>query len=102
MARSARGRAGGCVYLLHADPPYRHAAHYLGSTKDPVPDRRVSEHVAGHGARLCAVMVAAGCRLVLARVWPGGREVERRLKRHGGARRFCPICTPGTTWGRVA
>lgn len=81
------------VYLLHFDPPYRHAAHYLGWTSDDRVEQRLEEHRTGRGARLCAVAVQAGARLILARVWPGqNRSFERKLKRRKESCRLCPIC----------
>jgi len=78
------------VYLLHFSEPYRHARHYRGSARD-VP-ARLRKHAAGRGARLLAVVQAAGITWELARVWPGGRARERQLKRQGGASRQCPLC----------
>ena len=78
------------VYLLHFSEPYRHAMHYRGSARD-VP-ARLRKHASGHGARLLAVVKAAGITWELARTWPGGRERERQLKRQGGAARQCPLC----------
>ena len=88
--RRRDGRAG-TVYLLHFDPPYRHARHYLGFTAGPIEDR-VALHITGQGARLVEVAVNAGCSVELARTWPGSRTVERQKKRQGGAARCCPIC----------
>jgi predicted GIY-YIG superfamily endonuclease len=81
---------GGTVYLLHFDRPYRHAAHYTGWTTNLA--HRLDEHETGHGARLLAVIKAAGIGWQLARIWPGTRTTERALKRQGGASRRCPIC----------
>lgn len=78
------------VYLIHFDPPYRHARHYLGSCADLAP--RLWAHQHGQGARLTQVAVGAGCALVLARTWEGGRQLERRLKRRHNAPQLCPIC----------
>src|SRR5689334_5353892 len=80
----------GTVYLLHFDCPYAHARHYTGWTTDLV--ARLAEHAAGHGARLLAVVKAAGIGWTLARTWTGTRARERALKRQGGASRHCPIC----------
>ena len=83
-------------YLLHFDRPYVSAngkgmaGHYLGSTKNL--KRRLAEHAAGRGARLLAVVQAAGIGWELARLWPGGRARERQLKRQGGHARLCPLC----------
>jgi len=79
------------VYLLHFDPPYRHARHYVGFAEDLEP--RINAHVTGHGARLTQVAHDAGCDMILARVWPeGDRTLERRIKRRHEAPRLCPIC----------
>ena len=81
----------GWVYLLHFERPYRHARHYTGFATDL--DRRLNAHVCGKGARLMAVIAAAGIGWQLARVWPGTRGLERALKNQGGASRRCPICS---------
>ena len=54
--------------------------------------RRLAEHEAGHGARLLAVVRAAGIGWQLARMWPGSRARERQIKRQGGHARHCPLC----------
>jgi predicted GIY-YIG superfamily endonuclease len=89
----------GVIYLLHFDRPYAHAGHYCGFTTN-LPDR-LAEHTAGHGARLLAVIQAAGIGWTLARTWTGTRARERALKRQGGASRRCPLCgiTPRTGGG---
>lgn len=80
------------VYLLHFDPPYKHAAHYLGYTPGEV-SSRIALHRKGKGARLTQVAVDAGCRLILTRVWEDGdRKLERRLKNWHGHNKLCPIC----------
>lgn len=79
------------VYLIHFEPAYKHAKHYTGFAEDI--SARLQAHRDGHGARLTQVAVAAGCELILARIWPGGdRQLERRLKRRKGALHLCPIC----------
>lgn len=82
---------GGVVYLLHFDRPYKHAGHYLGWTRDL--EARLSDHRAGSGANLLAVIKAAGIGFVLARTWsPADRHRERQIKRQGGLSRSCPEC----------
>jgi predicted GIY-YIG superfamily endonuclease len=80
----------GTVYLLHFDRPYRHARHYVGWAADL--DARLVEHASGAGARLLAVVHAAGIGWTLARTWPGTRTRERQIKRQGGASWCCPMC----------
>jgi predicted GIY-YIG superfamily endonuclease len=82
--------AGGTVYLLHFDRPYRHARHYCGWTRD-LP-ARLAEHEADRGARLLAVITDAGIGWQLARTWTGTRGRERQIKRQGGLSRCCPTC----------
>ena len=81
----------GTVYMLHFSAPYRHARHYTGWTADLA--ARLDEHAAGRGARLVSVAKAAGITFSLARTRPGTRADERAIKRAGGARRYCPLCS---------
>jgi len=92
----------GTIYLLHFDRPYQHARHYTGWTLDL--DNRLAKHAAGRGARLLQIAAAFGIGWHLARTWPGTRNLERALKRQGGASRRCPLCgvTPRTRPGGVA
>jgi hypothetical protein len=75
--------------------------------------RRWAEHQAGHGSRLLAAALAAGCQVELVRVWYGAqaRALEQRLKqrrkpastRCGAARSLrplCPVCNPAGWWRR--
>jgi predicted GIY-YIG superfamily endonuclease len=81
------------LYLLHFDPPYLHAGHYLGFAEDV--DRRVSEHLAANGkaSPLVRAALAAGSAVSLARTWPGGdRKLERRLKNQHNTPRLCLVC----------
>jgi predicted GIY-YIG superfamily endonuclease len=79
-------------YLIHFSEPYKHAKHYLGSAEDVY--ARLQQHRAGQAARLTQVVVEAGIGLELVRTWPGGRTLERRLKRQHNSPRLCPICNP--------
>jgi hypothetical protein len=90
---SARAGQAGTVYLLHFDQPYKHARHYVGWTESSRSlNARLARHEAGHGARLLAVVRAAGIGWQLARMWPGSRARERQIKRQGGHARKCPLC----------
>lgn len=81
------------LYLLHFEPRYEHAGHYLGFAESI--ERRVAEHLAG-GSRSSPLVRAAreaGCAVTLERVWLGGdRTLERRLKRQHNLARVCPAC----------
>lgn len=92
------------AYLVHFSRPLRHARHYIGVTTrvDDI-EARLAEHRAGRGARICAVAVAEGIDLVLARTWPNVPwRYEVRLKAQGGASRLCPLCKSLATSGTEA
>ncbi len=55
---SAASGPVGVIYLLHFQHRYRHAGHYTGWAADL--QQRLAEHAAGQGARLLAVVKAAG------------------------------------------
>ena len=87
------------VYLVHLDPPYKHAAHYTGSAEDLA--QRLRQHGTGDGARLLEVQRQAGGSWHVARTWPGGQAEEYALKRARMAARICPTCSPGTRRGSL-
>jgi predicted GIY-YIG superfamily endonuclease len=89
----------GTVYLLHFTSPYRHARHYRGWTSDL--EARLAEHRAGRGARLIAVITAAGIGFVVAKTEPGTRRRERQLKQRG-ASRDCPVCIAARVMAVIA
>lgn len=78
------------VYLLHFNRPYKHAKHYLGSTRNL--DQRISEHLNGHGARLLEVLVLNNISFQLVRTWKGDKKLERKLKNMKCSPKLCPIC----------
>ena len=62
----------GIVYILHLDPPYRHARHYTGHAEPG----HLAERLAEHGtARLLQVQREAGGSWHLARTLPGCRDL---------------------------
>lgn len=83
---------GGTVYLIHLDPPYKHARHYTGWTSNL--GERLEAHRAGRGARLLEVVKEAGGSWRLARTWPGPKALERAIKDLHAAPEFCPECSP--------
>jgi hypothetical protein len=58
-------------------------------------DRRLAQHREGTGARILAAAAARGIGFDVVRTWPGGRDVERQLKRLRNAPRLCPTCAGG-------
>ena len=86
----SRRNIQGTIYLIHFSTPYKHAAHYLGWAEDL--ESRLADHQAGRGARLMAVIKAAGIGWKLTRTWKGDRYRERQLKNQGSSKRHCPEC----------
>ena len=81
------------VYLLSITPPLHHAAHYIGYTDHDTIDKRLEKHLSGNGAKLIRAAIAAGSTIDIVHVWPGKcRKFERKLKKRGGASRWCPHC----------
>lgn len=104
------------TYLLCADTPIGNPAsphglarHYCGST-DNLERRIARDHrralptltkrgtvrkskAAHRGARLVAAWNAAKIPWRVARVWKGGRDLERRIKASHNLARYCPYCT---------
>jgi predicted GIY-YIG superfamily endonuclease len=78
------------LYLIHFHAPYRHARHYLGWARNL--DARLAHHRRGTGARLLAVVTAAGIQWEVVATWQGTRDQERRMKNNGGLARCCPVC----------
>ncbi|MGH2949331.1 MAG: endonuclease [Solirubrobacteraceae bacterium] len=87
----------GSGYLLHFEPPLKHARHYLGYVHGGVEniESRLAYHLAGQGSRLVRAAVKAGCEVRLVRTWhPFDRDTERQLKNRKCTPRLCPVCTP--------
>jgi len=87
------------VYVLHFDPPYQHARHYIGYTPDDTADRRISEHLScgEKGSPLVSAAIMSGSEVSVAAIFPGaGRDFERWLKDRRDTRRWCPTCGVGT------
>jgi predicted GIY-YIG superfamily endonuclease len=79
------------IYLIHFDPAYKHAKHYMGWSPDIEP--RIHAHHQGRGARLTQVARDAGITLILVRIWEGAdRTMERKFKNRSHVPLLCPIC----------
>ncbi len=85
------------LYLLHFDPPYRHARHYLGYAigtgrgekyaKDQARGKAIGAH------ELVMAAQANECEIVVADVLVGeGRATQRRMRGAGSLSRFCRVC----------
>lgn len=81
----------GTVYVLHFEPAYEHARHYIGWTADDVTSR-VALHLRGVASPLVRAAVAAGVEVTIAATYAGTRALERRLKNWHKTGQFCPTC----------
>ena len=82
------------IYLLHFSRPYKHAKHYLGSAVNA--QVRLEQHNSNScDVNLLRIAKAAGIDFVIARIWPGDRTKERRMKGRGLSA-LCPICQQQT------
>lgn len=83
----------GTIYVLHFEPAYEHAKHYIGYTTKGG-EARADEHVGGRGSPLVRAATARGCTVTLAAEFPGTPTDERKLKNRKNARSICPRCRP--------
>src|SRR3954471_7984916 len=88
---SLRHNVPGTVYVLHSEPAYKHAGHYVGWTEGDVCER-IAVHLQGRGSPLIRAAVAAGVQVQLAATYEGTRYLERRRKSGHTPGRFCAIC----------
>ena len=88
---SLRHNVPGTVYVLHFDPAYKHARHYVGWTEGDVVER-MAVPLRGRGSPLVRAAVEAGVEVQLAATYEGTRYLERRLKSWHNTGRFCAIC----------
>lgn len=80
------------VYVLHFEPPYRHARHYVGFTPRTA-EARLEDHVHGRGSPLVKAAADAGSEIKIAQVWEGAsRTFERHVKNRADVPRWCPCC----------
>jgi len=82
----------GTVYVLHFEPGYKHAQHYIGWTAGDDVSARLQVHLQGHGSPLVRAAVEAGVQVHLAATYPGTRYLQRRLKRWHKTGQLCAIC----------
>lgn len=86
------------VYLIHFDRPFKHARHYLGSTRLTI-EERLERHRSGTGAVLLKMLQKEGIGYRVVRIWKAGtekkdRKLEKKLKRQASNVKKCPVCNP--------
>lgn len=92
------------LYLLHIEPPYKQAKHYLGFTPDEDPARRVAEHLSGgcKASPLIKAALKAGHTVTHVRTMEGSRTDERRIKNKRNTPRLCPCCREKRSTSKVS
>jgi hypothetical protein len=88
----------GFIYLLHFKEPFGHARHYMGYASRTTLASRIGAHGTSSGSNLMRYVAEAGIEWVVARVYVGSRDEERRLKDVGGRRSKCPVCSERITY----
>lgn len=84
---------GYTIYLIHIEPRYKHAGHYLGICRNGRDvAERFKEHHEGRGAVLTQYARRAGCNLHLARVWFNCEFASERRMKGRSLVPLCPIC----------
>lgn len=82
------------VYLIHFNQPIspdHTCQHYIGYTRSL--KKRIAEHKAGLGARLCQVANERGIDYQVVKTWSDGtRKLERQLKNRKNGLKLCPVC----------
>lgn len=82
--------------LLHFEPRYRHAGHYLLYSKRDIPAyaRQVASGRRWAPHPLVEAALEDGCTITVARILPGKSRSDRASlrARSGGLSRICPLC----------
>lgn len=85
------------LFLLHFEPAYQHAGHYLGYAKGTGRVGEYAKRVAAgkvHAPHpLVERALLQGSEITVAAIFYGdNRDERRRLRRQGGLSRHCPVC----------
>lgn len=80
------------IYILHFEPSYKHASHYIGYTNATNPTFRIQQHIKGNGSPLVKAAVEFGCDIQLALTFKANRTSERNLKNRKDVSKWCPLC----------
>ena len=89
----ANVRHSGTVYVIHFEPSFKHARHYVGFTKRTDYMERINEHKEGKGSKLTQAAVKAGCKVQLVVVIEDAtRHDERAIKNRKNTPKMCPTC----------
>ena len=82
------------VYIIHFDPPYKHARHYTGISLNS--QDRFIEHDNGTGGNLTRIAKNHGVKFILNVIATGlsfyEAHAKEKLIKHKGSKIYCPIC----------
>jgi hypothetical protein len=82
----------GTVYVLHFEPAYKHALHYIGWTSEHDVNARITVTCEAADPHSYALRSTPVSRSNSQGPTPGTRYLERRLKRRHKTRQLCTIC----------
>jgi len=81
------------VYLLHLEPAFKRARHFVGATSDPSTALALARgDVPIIDAPLLVAARDAGVQFTVERTWVGGERERARIRSQKGAATFCPLC----------
>lgn len=81
------------VFLLHLEPAYQRARHYVGATSDPSAVLALARgDVPILDVPLLIAARAAGVTFTVEKTWVGGERARARVRSQKSAAQFCPVC----------
>lgn len=81
------------VYLLHFEPAYKRARHYIGAATSPfITSALARGEVPIINVPLLAAARAAGVTFTVERLWTGNERQREELRAQKSAKQFCSTC----------
>ncbi len=81
------------VYLLHFEPAYKRARHYIGVCRAPFLTSALARgEVPIINVPLLNAARAAGVTFSVQRTWPGTESERARFRSQKAAKQFCAMC----------
>lgn len=81
------------VYLLHFEPAYKRARHYIGATSSPfIASALARGEVPTINVPLIVAARAACVTFTVERIWPGNERERAELRAQKSAKQFCSTC----------
>ena len=95
MTVTDNGGSDGITFLVHIDPPYRHARHYFGWASSPAAAQdAIRRLTTGRSAvRLLKAAYDSGSKFRITRTWHSTTIMGvTRMRQQGNARKYCKEC----------